>query len=394
MSSHPAIPLPPLDPLGLTSEQAVALAKSRRVPINTALPTYRDFFRKGTNPSGPWHSHLPEITRTLREDTAEGETVKFICRIPASVDNPDAPLKEQSLETESVLIPMVGSVRGQTYTLCLSSQVGCAMGCDFCETAQMGLIRSLTAREIVAQWFAATYIIGIRPKNIVFMGMGEPLDNFDNVMQAIAVLKDHNAAAVPVSHITVSTVGKLDGLKRMRELIQQPTWHRLNLALSLNAPNDDVRASIMPINRRWNMKALQDELIAWPRYAGNKFCIEYVLIPGVNNARDHAAQIADFVRPLKTQIREGATGDLEKDSRERAVVNIIPYNPRRNSPWPAPTEEEVNQFIAWLIEERVFVKRRRTKGRAMMAACGQLGNEQIRHRKLIPVTQGGETITP
>jgi len=289
------------------------------------------------------------------------------------------------LETESVLIQMMGTARGLTYTLCLSSQIGCAMGCGFCETAQMGLLRSLSAAEIVAQWYVATHVVGIRPKNIVFMGMGEPLDNFDNVMQALSVLKDHNGAAVPISQITVSTVGKLDGLRKLREWIQQPTWHRLNLAVSLNAPNDGVRDSLMPVNRKWNLRELQQELIDWPRFGGNKFCIEYVLIPGVNDSREHAREIADFVRPLKSQLiaATGGGGGEGKDTRERAVINIIPYNPRRRSPWPAPTEERVNEFIGWLIEERVFVKRRRTKGREMMGACGQLGNEAIRNRKLV-----------
>jgi len=255
------------------------------------------------------------------------------------------------------------------------------MGCTFCETAQMGLIRSLTAAEIVAQWYVARHVIGIAPKNIVFMGMGEPLDNFDNVIQSVAVLKDHYGAAVPVSHITVSTVGRIDGLRRLREVVQQPTWHRLNLALSLNAPNDSVRDGLMPINRKYNISELREELRTWPRFGGNKFCIEYVLIPGVNNSPQHAREIAEFVHPLRTPVREGATGEAEKDTRERAVVNLIPYNPRRNSPWPAPTEDEVDEFIGHLIANRVFVKRRRTKGREMMGACGQLGNQEIRNRR-------------
>jgi 23S rRNA (adenine2503-C2)-methyltransferase len=180
----------------------------------------------------------------------------------------------------------------------------------------------------------------------------------------------------------------------MREQIKQPTWHRLNLALSLNAPNDEVRDVLMPINRRWKMEELQQELIDWPRFGGNKLCIEYVLIPGVNDSREHAAQVANFVRPLKSLVREGASGDEAADTRERAVVNVIPYNPRRSSPWPAPTEEQVNAFIGWLIEERVFVKRRRTKGRQMMGACGQLGNEQIRGRRMVDLTVSPSAAAP
>jgi 23S rRNA (adenine2503-C2)-methyltransferase len=274
---------------------------------------------------------------------------------------------------------MIGSLGVTTYTLCVSSQVGCAMGCTFCETAQMGLIRSLTADEIVAQWYAATHELKVKVKNIVFMGMGEPLDNLSNVIQAIAVLKDHNGAGVPISQITVSTVGRLDGLKRLSEQVQEPGWHRLGLALSLNASNDAVRSSIMPINRKWKMAELQEALLAWPRRSGNKVCIEYVLIPGVNDSREHAKEIAEFLTPFGLLTKGRIAGTVVM-----AILNLIPYNPRRNSPWPAPTEERVDEFLAWLMAEGVFAKRRRTKGRAMMGACGQLGSEDVRKRQLVP----------
>ncbi|MBS0195753.1 MAG: 23S rRNA (adenine(2503)-C(2))-methyltransferase RlmN [Planctomycetes bacterium] len=381
-----------IDCLGLTSEEAVAAARDRLgVAVNTSLPAYRRIFREGVRSVGPLHVNMPEVVRTLREPSNEGEVIKFVCRVaPVASPDPEHPLASAPLETESVLIPMIGSAGRQTYTLCLSSQVGCAMGCTFCETAQMGLIRSLTPAEIVAQWYAATHEIGIRPSNIVFMGMGEPMDNYDNVMQAVAVLKDHNGAGAALSRITISTVGRVDGLRKMREQITKPGWHRLNLALSLNSPNDADRSAIMPINRKWSLRDLQQELATWPRYGGNKLCIEYVLIPGVNDSRAHATQIADFMRPLVQQVLQNPTGDPEKDTRIRAVLNLIPYNPRRNSPWPAPTEESVQQFMDWLIEEHVFVKRRRTKGRRMMGACGQLGNEGIRRRQVVPLTQSAK----
>jgi 23S rRNA (adenine2503-C2)-methyltransferase len=383
-----------IDPLGLTSDQACAAVAAREGSASNALEAYRKLFREGKLPvplpaNVPITFTPPAVDRVMREDSPEGEVIKFTCKVRGlGNEGKGGSLKDGPLETESVLIPMASSGGRRTYTLCVSSQVGCAMGCDFCETAQMGLVRSLVPAEIVGQWFAATHIVGVRPKNVVFMGMGEPLDNFDNVIQAIATLKDHNGASVAISNITVSTVGKLDGLRRLREQIQLPTWHRLSLAISLNAPNDDVRSKLMPVNKRWKIAELQQELIDWPRFGGNKFCIEYVLIPGVNDQREHAAQIADFVRPLKSLVREGASGDTGRDTRERAVINVIPYNPRRNSPWPAPTEERVSEFINWLIEERVFVKRRRTKGRDMMGACGQLGNEQIRARQLVSLTSG------
>ena len=235
-------------------------------------------------------------------------------------------------QVESVLIPMMGRSGQRTYTLCVSSQIGCAMGCTFCETAQMGLIRSLRVEEIVGQWFAAAHVVGIKPKNIVFMGMGEPMDNIENVFGAIAVLTDHNGAHQAMNKITVSTVGRIDGLERMAEKIREPGWHRLNLAVSVNAPNDEIRSRIMPVNRAMPMEALREVLASWPKYGGGKICMEYVLIPGVNDAREHAAEMAEYVRGLP------------------ACVNVIPYNPRRESPWPAPSEERVNEFLGWLTE--------------------------------------------
>lgn len=319
------------------------------------------------------------IAEQLREQSPEGEVVKFLSRVPGKQDGPDSLPKD--LQVESVLIPMVNSRGERHYTLCVSSQVGCAMGCTFCETAQMGLIRSLKAEEIVGQWWNATHVIGIRPKNIVFMGMGEPMDNLDNVLSAVAVIKDHNAAHIPVSQITISTVGRVDGIDRLAAHIRIPGWHRLGLALSLNAPNDTDRSAIMPVNRKWNLEAVQRALLAWPRTSGNKVCIEYVLIPTVNDSREHASQIIEFMRPFGLLESGRIAGKPIM-----AMLNLIPYNPRRNSPWPAPKEAQVEQFIAWLIEGGVFVKRRRTKGREMMGACGQLGAAHIRQRRLVTPT--------
>jgi 23S rRNA (adenine2503-C2)-methyltransferase len=384
-------------PFGTTSHDFARAAAGRIVVDGLggqagALEAYRALFRNG-DASGILQA-LPGFvkpeTRTLqREPSPEGEVVKFTQRVPgATVGTGDTARVFDDLSTESVLIPMIGKRQVRTYTLCVSSQVGCAMGCGFCETAQMGLIRHLTPEEIVAQWYAATFAIGQRPSNIVFMGMGEPMDNIENVIKAIAVLKDHNGPSLPISKITVSTVGRVDGIKRLGEQLHQPGWHRLNLAVSLNAPNDAIRSEIMPINRKWNMAALQESLLGFPIYGGGKLCIEYVLIPGVNDGFEHAKQIAEFIAPLNAHY-ETARGEREGRS-VRCMVNLIPYNPRRNSPWPAPTWESVDQFMFWLTDQGVYTKRRRTKGRDLMGACGQLGSEEIRGRKLVSVKIEGK----
>lgn len=439
-------------PLGLTSEQWLAAAGSRvrftakpseRDPMPrpiggnlAAMEAYRAFFRDGVTTPGQWLTRprakgdatsmvplaitVPPVIHTLREDSPEGEVVKFLTRmdrpqdaitddaaraaalaagaatgqLPGTGLGRDVSHRFEHLDIESVLIPMIGSASRQSYTLCVSSQVGCAMGCTFCETAQMGLIRSLTAGEIVAQWWNAAHVIGIRPKNIVFMGMGEPMDNLDNVLAAVDTLKDHNGARVAVSQVTISTVGRVDGIRRLREHVTKPGWHRLGLALSLNAPNNADRSAIMPINRKYSLEDVRDALLDWPRYSANKVCVEYVLIPGVNDTEQHAQQIAEFMAPfglcdtgVATIGRDGETLVPRLNGTPiMAMLNLIPYNPRRNSPWPAPTEDQVDQFLSWLIARGVFAKRRRTKGRQMMGACGQLGTAQIRQRKLVPLT--------
>lgn len=340
-----------LDILGLTLADALPLARERGAKRPRAVDAYRAAFREARI-AEPWVAiRRPEIARRH----VECDTIKFCQR------------HDDGLETESVLIPMCGRNGERTRTLCVSSQIGCAMGCTFCETAQMGLMRNLSASEIVAQWFAATHAIGERPKNLVFMGMGEPMDNLDAVLQAIRVLCDHDGPAMAASNIAVSTVGRVDGIRRYGEFIRQRGFHRTNLAISLNAPNDEIRASIMPINRKHPMAELREAMRTFPLRPKAALCIEYVLIPGVNDAREHCDELCAYLRGI------------------RCSLNVIPYNPRRDSPWPAPSEESVSRFVGRAIENGQFVKRRQTKGRAVMAACGQLGNEHIRRRRFVAV---------
>lgn len=363
-----------------------------------AVERYRAFFRRGES-HHPYLGPGPRpVSRVHDSDSEEGRVRKFCQTLEADASG-------KVYETESVLIPMIGKKRIRTHTLCISSQVGCAMGCTFCQTAQMGKLRDLTPAEIVGQWYAARHLVGDpnadnarneNPagcdsiRNIVFMGMGEPTDNLDNVIKAIEVFTDRSGPNLPMSKITISTVGNVDGMRRLAAKVHEPGWHRLNLAVSLNAPNDEVRSRIMPVNRKWKMAELREAILDWPIYGAAKICFEYVLIPGVNDAREHAAQIADFV--LGRGEYAGARRRWQGSSESRnptdmrgalhGLINLIPYNPRESSPWPAPSEEEADAFLGWLIEEGVFAKRRRTKGRDTMAACGQLGNPALRKRPL------------
>ncbi len=294
-----------------------------------------------------------ELAAALRADVrpivrrlVEGELTKFVQRM------------HDGLETESVVIPMVRT-GGTWRTLCVSSQVGCARGCVFCETTQVGLLRNLTTSEIVSQVAAAQRDFAGGIRNVVFMGMGEPMDNFESVVQAVRVLTDPAGLSLAMERITISTVGRTRGIRQLAAL----GWRRINLAVSLNAPNDEIRSRIMPVNRLEPMDELRDALLAYPLRNCQFFMIEYVLIPGVNDRHEHARELAEYLRPLK------------------CVVNVIPYNPRRDSPWPAPSEQSVQDFIRWIEESGHNVKRRITKGRSQMAACGQLGNRDLARKR-------------
>ncbi len=348
-------------PLGMTMEGFAAEAGRGGMSRAVAREVYRAFHRKAEG-----GERVPRPVTVLSSDSPEGVVHKFLLPVPVSIRRSGelTVLNGATLETESVVIPMRRRDE-TTYTLCVSSQVGCAMGCGFCETAQMGLIRSLDASEIAAQWFAARHFLGHDIRNIVFMGMGEPLDNFEQVIGAIESLTDHDGAAIAKRRITISTVGRLDGLARLREVVVRQGWRQLNLAVSINAPNDEIRSGIMPINRAMPLSDLMKVLRDWPVRRSGAICAEYVLIPGVNDADQHADELASLLRGI------------------RCCVNVIPYNPRRDSPWPAPLEEDVVRFMARLETNGQYCKRRRTKGRESMAACGQLGNERVRGRRLI-----------
>ena len=306
-------------------------------PQGEAAAVYRGFFRDGR------HADISPDGREVTTVVTEDGTRKFLLG------------HADGLETESVIMPIEGRSGRVRHTLCVSSQVGCAMGCTFCQTAAMGRVRQLSTAEIVAQWHHATHSLDTTITNIVFMGMGEPMDNLDAVLGAIEVLVDHNAASIAPSRIGVSTVGHAQGIKRFTRFMQRDGMHQLRLAVSVNAADEHTRQSIMPIARAVPMSELMDAMRGWIDSGGRPILIEYVLIPGVNDQPDAAAELATWLGSLPCR------------------VNIIPYNPKVDSPWPAPNETSVNRFIDAVAAAGLPVNRRRTIGRSVMAACGQLG---------------------
>ncbi len=323
---------------------------------SVARPAYSRMMRTGDG------LDIPEPTRAEEQDGVR----KFCLPVPG----PDG----HSLETESVIIPMNGHHGNNWMTLCVSSQVGCRMACSFCENGGMGLLANLDPAAIVAQRIAARrFLLPGGPEggnnawrqwrykddgiaNIVFMGMGEPLDNFDAVVHAISVLSDPAGLNFPVAHITISTVGRIDGIRKLAAL----GWRNLRIAVSLNAARDDVRNELMPINRGMPLAELQRALIEYPLGPKGRYCIEYVLMKGVNDSASDADLVAEWCRPL------------------RCIVNVIPYNPQRDARFAPPSDDVLLAFMNRLKERGQFVKRRVTHGRDLMGACGQLGNSERR----------------
>ena len=261
-------------------------------------------------------------------------------------------------EIEMVVMPAPGL--DGLWSLCISSQVGCRMGCAFCETGRMGLLRSLTTSEIVSQVALAASTLGLRIGNVIFMGMGEPLDNVRSVVQAIRVLTDPHGLNVPRSHVTISTSGEAQHVPSLLDALPA-----VRLAFSLHAANDALRSELMPINRRVRLSELASAMTAYLQRTKRRVTIQYILLAGVNDSVVHADELSDFLATVGPA--------------NRLHINLIPYNPQSGIPkFAAPTHASCKAFKTALQQKGLFTKIRVEKGAEKMAACGQLGNVRLR----------------
>ena len=289
---------------------------------------------------------LPEVVST---HTSRDGTVKWLVRVAS----------ENCIEM--VFIP--DEPRG---TLCISSQVGCALNCTFCSTARQGFNRNLSSAEIIAQvWLARDLlekdIAGRRAiTNIVLMGMGEPLLNFDNVVDALELMLEDNAHCFAKRRVTLSTAGVVPKIDALRQRCP------VSLAVSLHAPNDELRDRLVPLNRHY---PIRDLLAACRRYvqddAREKVTFEYVLLAGVNDRPEHARQLATLLADVP------------------AKVNLIPFNPFPSSGYERPPKHVIDEFRDILMAKKIITITRKTRGGDIDAACGQLaGKVQPRSRRM------------
>jgi 23S rRNA (adenine2503-C2)-methyltransferase len=273
----------------------------------------------------------PEVVRTER--SSDG-TVKLLLRL---VDDK---------QIESVFIP---DTPAQTF--CISTQVGCAMKCGFCLTGKMGMVRNLTPGEIAGQVRVLARELNMldRAFNIVLMGMGEPLHNYDNTMKALRILHADQGFAIPARRITLSTVGVLPALERLATEPLMP-----NLAISLHATTEEQRDMLVPVNRKYGLADLIEACRRFPLKRRSRITFEYVLLEEVNDTPEDARRLAKLVAGI------------------RAKVNLIPLNPAPGIPFDRPDDDRINRFARILAERGVTVSVRKSRGRDIRAACGQL----------------------
>jgi len=241
-------------------------------------------------------------------------------------------------------------------TACVSSQVGCKMGCSFCRTANMGFIRNLTPGEIIDQIIRMRRSLRVSEEditNIVLMGMGEPLDNLEAVIKALQILNMETALSIGQRKVTVSTCGVIPGLNRLSQ-----EFKRVRLALSLNAPDDALRSELMPINRRYPLAKLLNAAHEFTRKSKRRITFEYILIDGVNDSPAHAGKLRAIARRIPSKI------------------NLIAFNEFEGCQFKRPSEKTVETFQKILFDGNVSAFLRKSKGSDILAACGQLASLQ------------------
>lgn len=310
---------------------------------------FENLYQKGILTAGKLDSQLKKLyTADLPElvsSIEESGTVKFLLRL------------EDGFKSETIILPM-----GRYNTLCISSQIGCRWACAFCETGKMGMKRNLTTGEILAQFMTARLVFKKEIRNIVFMGMGEPFDNFDNVIKAIDIISHPWAMNINKKSICLSTVGHVEGINRLAELsrTKENDYHKLHLAISLNGATDKIRNRLMPVNQRWPLVELKQALKMTSQFGKKDLLyVEYILIKGVTDGRENCRKLIGFAKDFP-----------------KVTVNLIPCNPGSDGQFEKPEKEELKLFHKQLLEGGIRTFTRYSQGDQIMAACGQLGNKR------------------
>ena len=305
--------------------------------------------------SGVTHwDEMTNIPAVLRAKLAEGYyivTANIKKRLESVIDDTVKYLYEMH---DGELVESVLMKYNHGYSLCISTQIGCRMGCSFCATGLYGLTRNLTASEMLAQITSAERDKGIRVSNVVLMGMGEPLDNFDNVVRFLQLVSDERGLNIGMRHISLSTSGLVPGIYKLMEY-----KFPITLSVSLHAPNDKLRSSIMKVNRSFGIESLMKACRDYIAVTGRRISFEYALIEGVNDSDRCAKQLAVLMRGMLCH------------------VNLIPANPVKENSYKKPDRQRLEHFCKLLCSLGVNTTIRRTLGADIDASCGQLRGREI-----------------
>lgn len=349
-SEHPNKP----NLLGKSIEELRLLAVSLGEPAYRGGQLYHAFYTEKRF-DVPAMANLPAGFRQKLLDTTRVALPKFLRKYPSAdgtmryvlaIDAPDDSSSNAETTIETVFMP-----EENRQTICISTQAGCAVDCGFCLTATLGLIRNISAGEMLGQVLVALedHRAALKPRtNIVLMGQGEPLLNYDAVIAALRILMDPKGMAISPKHVTLSTSGIIPGIERLAQETIRP-----KLAISLNASNDEQRNTIMPINRKYPLETLLDTCRRYPLRTWEHLTFEYVLLGGFNDSPEDARRVARLLANI------------------RVKVNLIPWNPG-NLPYQPPDPDRIEEFRRTLTEKDVPAFVRYSRGQDVMAACGQL----------------------
>ena len=291
-------------------------------------------------------TNIPNALRDILRENCYIADVKIARRLESQIDGTVKYVYElcDGEYIESVLMKYEHG-----YTVCISTQVGCRMGCSFCASGLNGLYRDLTASEMLSQIMAAERDNNIRVSNVVMMGMGEPLDNFDNSVKFLQLVSHPNGLNIGLRHISLSTSGVVSGINKLREYN-----FPITLSISLHAPFDEIRSSMMKVNKKWNISELLAACKEYQQITTRRISFEYALIEGVNDSRECAAQLAKILKGIMCH------------------VNLIPANPVKENSFKKPDKNKILSFKRQLEALGVNATVRRTLGADIDASCGQL----------------------
>ena len=294
---------------------------------------------------------MTNLPKDLREKLEESCYIAGVSIERRLVSQLDGTVKYLYKLIDGELIESVLMKYEHGYTVCISTQVGCRMGCSFCASGLCGLKRNLTASEMLSQIMMAAKDNGIRVSNVVMMGMGEPLDNFDNSMRFLELVSNEKGLGIGYRHISLSTSGVVSGIEKLKEYNLPIT-----LSVSLHAPNDEIRNSMMKVNKRWNIDQLLKACRAYQKVTTRRISFEYALIDGVNDSEKCADELAARLKGIMCH------------------VNLIPANPVKENSFKKPDKNKIQKFKQMLESKGLNATVRRTLGADIEASCGQLRN--------------------